>query len=93
MNATVTQMAQMPSGTPRFDGANHGAIATTPTTPMMPMPAPSSTRLAMNTGTLVESTPANPPTMARISETMPTLRTPYLLTIPAAGNAMTIPST
>ena len=47
----------------------------------------------MNTGTLVESTPANPPTMARISETMPTLRTPYLLTIPAAGNAMTIPST
>ena len=91
--ASATHIAQIPSGKPRFSGANHGAMAEAPATPMTPMPAPSRNRLTMNTVTFSVSAPIAEPTAAQPMAMSTTLRMPSLLMSPAVGNAMTKPST
>ena len=86
-------MPQMPMGSPCLLGANHGEMAGMPMVPMMPMPAPSRTRLAMNSGSDVENAPMTPPTMLRHSAAMTIFLMPNLLARPAVGNDMTNPST
>ncbi len=92
MNATATQMPQMPMGSPRLDGANHAEMAGMPATASSPQLMPSSALDTMNRGRLLPlKTPMRPPTISKTSAITTVLRMPSFFMMPAAGNANTHP--